>query len=212
MLHLYVLYACLHVNAGKHAPPKTATTQCVEKQIFFAADDCKKELPKGGGLTAHSRHERSWLECRITPADSWIPAEANGGGSRLYVAQAGASDRSALAALLAPLSPEARATLQQADFKQTFARTFQGPGRLSFFIVGTGSSVLGFAVTNLDDFQFAQMAADVSSSSDPMTTEKDLDFDTIAEDAGVTLRRHTEKLQRDMPPPGNIETEAGPNP
>ncbi|HEX3845426.1 MAG TPA: hypothetical protein VHV80_13790, partial [Steroidobacteraceae bacterium] len=92
------------------------------------------------------------------------------------------------------------------DFKQAFERTFQGPGRLSFFIVGTGSSVLAFAVTNLDDFQFAQMAADVSSSSDPMTSEKDMDFDTIAEDAGVTLRHHTEMSQRDMPPPGNIET------
>ena len=212
MLHLFVLYACLHVDAGKHASPKTATTQCVEKEIFFAADDCKRELPKGGGLTAHSRHQRSWLECKITTADSWIPAEANGGGSRVYAAQAGASDRSALAALLAPLSPEARATLRQADFKQAFERTFQGPGRLSFFIVGTGSSVIAFAVTNLDDFQFAQMAADVSSSSDPMTTEKDMDFDTIAENAGVTLSHHTETSQRDMPPPGNIETESGSNP
>lgn len=205
MLHLYVLYACLHLNAGKHAP-KTGTTQCVEKQIFFRVDDCKANLPKGGGLTAHSRHERSWLECRMTPADSWIAAEANGGGSWLYEAQASTSDESSLAALLAPLSPDARATLRRADFKQAFARTFQGPGRLSFFIVGTGSSVLAFAVTNLDDFQFAQMAADVSSSSDPMTTEKALDFDTIAEDAGVTLKHHAETLQRDMPPPGNVAT------
>jgi len=203
MLHLYVLYACLHVNAGRHAP-KAGTTQCVEKQIFFRLDDCKANLPKGGGLTAHSRHERSWLECSGARADSWIPAAANGGGSWVYQAQAGASDESALAALLAPLSPEARAALRGADFKQAFERSFQGPGRLSFFVVGTGSSVLAFAVTSLDDFQFAQMAADVSSSSDPMTTEKALDFDTIAEDAGVTLRHHTETLQRDMPPPGNI--------
>ena len=206
LLHLYVLYACLHLNAGRHAP-KAGTTQCVEKQIFFRADDCKRELPKGGGLSAHSRHERSWLECKVSTADSWLPAtEANGGGSWLYEAQAGASDESALAALFAPLSPEARATLEQADFKQAFQRTFQGPGRLSFFVVGTGSSVSAFAVTSLDDFQFAQMAADVSSSSDPMTTAKDLDFDTIAEDAGVTLRHPTESSQRDMPPPGNIET------
>jgi hypothetical protein len=107
---------------------------------------------------------------------------------------------------LAPLSPDARATLRPADFKQAFERTFQGPGRLSFFVVGTGSSVLAFAVTNLDDFQFAQMAADFSSSSDPMTTEKALDFDTVAEDAGVTLKHHMEMLQRDMPPPGNVAT------
>ena len=205
MLHLYVLYACLHLNAGKHAP-KGGTTQCVEKRIFFRIDDCKANLPKGGGLTAHSRHERSWLECRMTAADSWIPGEADGGGSWLYEAQAGAADESALAALLGPLSPDARARFRQMDFKQAFARTFQGPDRLSFFIVGTGSSVLAFAVTNLDDFQFAQMAADVSSSTDPMTTEKALDFDAVAEDAGVTLRRHTEILQRDMPPPGNIAT------
>ena len=205
MLHLYVLYACLHLNAGKHAP-EAGTTQCVEKQIFFRADDCKANLPKGGGLSAHSRHERSWLECRGTPADSWIAAEASGGGNWLYEAQADASDERSLDALLAPLSPDARATLRQADFKQAFERNFQGPGRLSFFIVGTGAAVLAFAVSNLDDFQFAQMAADVSSSSDPMTTEKGLDFDTIAEDAGVTLRHHTETLQRDMPPPGNIET------
>jgi hypothetical protein len=205
MLQLHVLYACLHVNAGRHAP-EAGTTQCVEKQIFFAAEDCRKELPKGGGLSAHTRHERTWLECRITAADSWIPAQASGGGTRVYEAQAGASDQAALAALLAPLSAQARASLQQADFKQAFQRSFQGPGRLSFFIVGTGSSVIAFAVTNLDDFQFAQMAADVSSSSDPMTTEKEVDFDTIAENAGVTLSHHTERSQRDMPPPGNVET------
>jgi hypothetical protein len=205
MLQLYVLYACLHMNAGKHAP-KAGTTRCVEKQIFFAADDCRKELPKGGGLTAHTRHERTWLECRITAADSWIPAEADGGGTRVYEAQAGAADRSGLTALLAPLSAQARAALRQADFKQPFQRSFQGPGRLSFFIVGTGSSVIAFAVTNLDDFQFAQMAADVSSSTDPMNTEKEVDFDAIAENAGVTLSHHTEMSQRDMPPPGNVET------
>lgn len=205
MLQLYVLYACLHMNAGRHAP-KTGTTQCVEKQIFFGADDCRKELPKGGGLTAHNRHERTWLECRITAADSWIPAEASGGSSRVYEAQAGASDQGALAALLAPLSAQARAALRQADFKQAFQRSFQGPGRLSFFIVGTGASVIAFAVTNLDDFQFAQMAADLSSSTDPMTTEKEVDLDTIAENAGVTLSHHTQASQRDMPPPGNVET------
>ena len=207
MLHLFVLYACLHQDAAKSAP-RADTTRCVEKEVLFHADDCKKGLPKGGGLIAHSRHMRSWLECKETAADSWTSAAESARGSWLYKAEAGASDESALAALLAPLSPEARAALGSADFKQPFERAFQGPGRLSFFIVGTGSSVVAFAVTNLDDFQFAQMAADVSSSSDPMTTEKDLDFDTVAEDAGVTLSRHTETSQRVMPPPGGME--AGP--
>lgn len=203
MLQLYVLYACLHMNPGKHAS-KANTTHCVEKQIFFGADQCKHQLPKGGGLITKSRQARSWLECEVIAADSWIPA-ASHGGSWLYEATAGASDASEMTALLAPLAPGARATLQPADLKQAFQRTFQGPGRLSFFIVGTGSDVVAYAVTGLDDFQFAQMAADVSSSSDPMTTEKELDFDTIAEDAGVTLNHPTEVSQRDMPPPGGME-------
>lgn len=205
MLHLFVLYACLHVDGDKHAR-KAGTTQCVAKETLFNLDDCKKGLPKGDGLISHTRHSRSWLECKETVADSWIPADAKGGGSRVYKAEAGASDQSALAALLAPLSAEARATLGSADFKSQFERSFQGPGDLSFFIVGTGTTVVAFAVTNVDEFQFAQMAADVSSSSDPMTTEKDLDFETIAEDAGVTLSHHTEMSQRAVPPPGGVES------
>lgn len=205
MLHLYVLYACMHLDAGKHGSPP-ATTRCVEKEILFSADDCKRGVPKkDDGLVAHSRHSRSWLECKETAADSWIPAEANQGGSRLYKAEARTSDESALAALLVPLSAQARAALGPADFKQPFQRTFQGPGRLSFFMLGTGSSVVVFAVTNLDGFQFAQMAADLSSSSDPMTTEKDLDFDTIAENAGVSLTRDTEMSHLARPPPGGME-------
>lgn len=195
----------MHLDAGKHGSPP-ASTQCTEKEILFSAADCKLGVPKkDDGLIAHSRHSRSWLECKETAADSWIPAEASQGGSRLYKAEARIADGSALAALLAPLSPQARAALGPADIKQPFQRTFQGPGRLSFFMLGTGSSVVVFAVTNLDDFQFAQMAADVSSASDPMTTEKDLDFDTIAEDAGVSLSRHSEKSQLVKPPPGGIE-------
>lgn len=205
MLHLYLLYACVYMSPGKHAP-KAPATRCVEERIFFDAERCKRELPKGGGLTAHSRHSRRWIECKETTADSWIPAGTPAPGSRLYEAEVGAADENALPALLAPLSAQARVTLESAGFKQPFQRAFQGPGSLSFFVVGTGSRVVVFAVTNLDDFQFAQMAADVSSSSDPMTTEKDLDFDTIAEDAGVTLSRHTELSQRAMPPPGGIDT------
>lgn len=205
MLHLYVLYACLHLNAGRHAS-RTATTQCTERRTFFSADECRRELPKGGGLTAHSRHARSWLECKAAEGHAWIPGDADVSGSWLYEAQARASDENALAALLAPLSPQARATLRPADLKQPFQRTFQGPGRVSFFIVGNGSTVVVFAVTNLDDFQFAQMSADVSSLSDPMASATGLDFDTIAEDAGVTLSRHTEASQRSMPPPGGMET------
>lgn len=201
MLHLYVLYACVHINAAKPAAA-TGTTRCVEGQIFFQADECKRALPKGGGLTAKSKQSRSWLECKQSAADSWIPGDAIDRGARLYKAQAGAGDGIALAALLAPLSAQARAMLGTADFEHAFARAFQGPGRLSFFVVGTGSRVTVFAVTNLDDFQFAGMAADVSSSSESPT---DLDFETIAENAGVELSYHTEMSQRAMPPPGGME-------
>lgn len=206
MLDLYVLYACVHIIGGKHAH-QASKTQCVEGQVFFDISECKKELPKGGGLMEKSKHARSWLECKETRADSWIPADAAGRGTRLYKAEARVSDGNALAALLAPLSPQARATLGPDDLKRPFQRTFQGPGSLSFFIVGTGSSVIAFAVTHLDDFQFADMAADVSSASADMTTEKNLDFATMAEDAGVELSYHTETSQRAMPPPGGVEAE-----
>jgi len=206
MLDLYVLYACMHLSAGKHAH-QAVKSQCVEAQIYFHADECKKELAKGAGLTQRSKRARSWLECQETRADSWIPADAKDPGSRLYKAQASVSDGNALAALLAPLSPQARATLGPGDSKQTFQRAFQGPGNLSFFVVGTGSRVIVYAVTHLDDFQFADMAADVSSSSEGMTTEKDLDIETVAEDAGVELSYHTETLQRAGPPPGGVASE-----
>lgn len=201
MLHLYVLYACVHLNAARHAAG-AGTTRCVERQVFFHAEECRKALPKPGGLTAKTRKSRSWLECKATAADSWIAADAAGQGSRLYEAQAGAADADALAALLAPLSPQARARLRPVDFKHAFERAFQGPGRLSFFVVGTGSSVTVFAVTDLDDFQFAGMAADVSSASESPT---DLDFAAIAEDAGVELSYPSEMSQRAMPPPGGVE-------
>lgn len=206
MLDLYVLYACVHIGAGKPYA-KTGKTQCVESQVYFRADECRRKVPKGGGLAKQNRHTWSWLECKETRADSWIAADASDPGSRLYKAEAGVSDENALAALLTPLSPQARATLKPDDFKSPFQRAFQGPGSLSFFIVGTGSRVIAFAVTHLDDFQFADMAADVSSSSEQMTTAKDLDFDTVAEDAGVKLSYHTETSQLAMPPPGGVETE-----
>ena len=201
MLHLFVLYACVHLNAARHAAA-AATTRCVERQVFFHADECKQALPKPGGLTAKSKESRSWLECKASAADSWIAADAAAQASRLYEAQAGVTDEEALAALLAPLAPQARATLEPIDFKQAFERAFQGPGRLSFFVVGTGSRLTVFAVTNLDDFQFAGMAADVSSASE---SPADLDFETIAENAGVELSYHSEMSQRAMPPPGGVE-------
>lgn len=206
MLHLYVLYACVHLIGGKHAP-RSGETRCVESQVFFRADQCKRQLPNGGGRTKKSRRSQSWLECQETSADSWIPADANGPGNILYKAQASVSDASALAALLTPLSPQARAALESSDFKRSFQTTFQGPGSLSFFIVGTGSSVIAFAVTHLDDFQFADMATDLSSATAAMTIEKDLDFATIAQDAGVELSYHTETSQRAGPPPGGMATE-----
>lgn len=204
MLHLYVLYACLHVIAGKHAP-QPGKTQCVESRVFFQAGQCKGRLPKGGGVIQKSKYARRWLECQESRADSWIPADPNDGVTRLYEAQASITDESALAALLAPLAPRARAALGSGGFNRAFQRAFQGPGRLSFFVVGTGSSVIVFALSNLDDFQFADVAADVSSSTVPTSTEDDFDFQTIAEDAGVQLSYHTEISQRAMPPPGGME-------
>lgn len=189
--------------AGKHAP-QPGKTQCVESRVFFQAAQCKSRLPKGAGLTEKSKYARRWLECEETRADSWIPADPNDGITRLYEAQASAADEGALAALLAPLSPQERATLESGGLKRSFQRAFQGPGGLSFFVVGTGSSVIVFALSNLDDFQFADIAADVSSSTVPTSTDRDFDFRTIAEDAGVQLSYHTESSQRAMPPPGGM--------
>jgi hypothetical protein len=202
MLHLYVLYACVHF-AGKHVP-QAGKTQCVESQVFFDAGQCKSQLPKGRHLTQKTEYGLSWHECDETQADSWLFGAASGAGNQSYKAIASASDASALAALLAPLTAQARATLAPGDFTGRFARSFQGPGRLSFFVVGTGASVLAFAVTNLDDFQFADMAADVSSSAAAMTSGDDLDFAAIAENAGVQLSYHTEMSQRALPPPGGM--------
>jgi hypothetical protein len=202
---LYVLYACVHFT-GKHAP-QAGKTQCVESGMFFNAKDCKRQLPKRPDKPHKSAAGKSWVECDTTKADSWIPPDAGGAGNRFYKAQASASDASALAALLAPLTPQARTQLGPDDLKGRFERTFQGPGRLSFFIVGTGSSVFGYAVTNLDDFQFADMATDVSSSAAAMaTTQEDLDFSSIAENAGVELSYHTEMSQLATPPPGGMRT------
>lgn len=200
MLHLYVLYACVHLIAGKHAA-QPGKTQCVESRAFFQAEQCKSRLPKGAGLTQKTKSARSWLECQETEADSWIPADPDDGVSRLYEAEASVSDASAMAALLAPLPPQARATLAPGGFRR---RAFQGPGALSFFIERTGSSVIVFAVSNLDDFQFADIASDVSSSS--VAPEEDLDFSSIAEYAGVQLSYHTEISQRTLPPPGGMAT------
>ena len=203
---LYALYACVHFT-GKHAP-QAGKTQCVESGIFFRAEDCRKELPQRPDKPQKVQGGVHWLECDATKADSWIPADATDAGTRLYKAQADASDAGSLAALLAPLTPEARAALGSGNLKGRFERTFQGPGSLSFFIVGTGSSVVAYAVTNLDDFQFADMATDVSSAAAAMASSKeDLDLSTIAEDAGVELGYQTEISRRAMPPPGGMRSE-----
>jgi len=202
MLHLFVLYGCMHLTAHNPAP-EAGRTRCVEAQVFFHAEQCKKELPKAGGLTEKSRHARSWFECDEITAESWIPTDAKGGANLAYKAEVGASDEAALAELLAPLGPQARASLRPDDFKGSFQKAFQGPGRWSFFIVGNGSTVTAFAVTNLDDFQFTDIATDVSSSATAATGG--LDFETMAEDAGITLSYHTEFSRRAMPPPGGIK-------
>ncbi len=203
---LYVLYACVHFT-GKHAP-QAGETQCVESGMFFRAEECRKELPQRPDKPQKTKGGVSWQECAATTADSWIPAAAADAGTRLYKAQADASDASALAALLAPLTPEARAALGSGGLRGRFERTFQGPGNLSFFIVGTGSSVVAYAVTNLDDFQFADMATDVSSAAAAMASSKeDLDLSSIAENAGVELSYQTETSRRAMPPPGGMRSE-----
>jgi len=202
---LYVLYACVHFT-GRHAP-QAGKTQCVESGIFFQAQECRQQLPKRPDKPQKIKSGVSWLECDATKADSWIPADASDAGNRLYKAQAGASDAGALAALLAPLTPEARAALGPGTLKGRFERTFQGPGSLSFFIVGTGSSVIAYAVTNLDDFQFTDMATDVSSSAAAMAaTKEDLDLSSIAEGAGVELSYRTEFSRRAKPPPGGMRS------
>jgi hypothetical protein len=202
---LYLLYACVHFT-GKHAP-QAGKTQCVESAVFFNAKECRRQLPKRADKPQKTDLGKSWLECDETKADSWIPAEASGSGNRFYKAQASASDASGLTALLAPLTPQARAALAPGDLKGRFERTFQGPGRLSFFIVGTGTSVIGYAVTNLDDFQFADMATDVSSSAAAMaTTQEDLDFSSMAQDAGIELSYHTETSRLATPPPGGVRS------
>ena len=207
MLHLYVLYACMHLAADKRTG-QAAGTRCDESEVFFQAEMCKKELPKKADRpTKVSKYVWTWLECQDTQADSWIPADAGDRGNRLYEAQASVSDENGLTSLLSPLTAQARAALTPHDLKRPFQRTFQGPGNLSFFIVGTGSSVTAFAVTNLDDFQFTDMATDVSSAAAAMTLEKDLDFKTVAEDAGVELSHHTETSHRTMPPPAGMTTE-----
>jgi hypothetical protein len=203
MLLLYVLYGCMHLTAHNPAP-QAGRTRCVEAEVFFSAEQCRKELPHAGGLTEKSRHARSWFECDATRADSWIPAGGNDRSHLAFKAEADPTDGSALAALLAPLSPQARATLGPGDLKSSFQRSFQGPGRWSFFFVGTGSRVIAFAVSNLDDFQFAEIGTDMSSSA--MSGEH-LDFETMAEDAGVTLSYHTELSRRAMPPPGGMRAE-----
>ena len=205
MLHFYALYACVHLSAGKPVA-HAGETECIERQVFFREDQCVSELPKRGALTRRSKYSLSWLECRKMRAESWIPADANDGRSRLYQAQALASDPEALAAVLRPCPPEARASLGPEDFRRPLQRAFQGPGRLSFFIVGNGASVLVFAVTNLDDFQFTQIAADVSSFTAARSDEV-VDFKRMAEDAGVELSYHSEMSRRAEPPPRGIEAE-----
>lgn len=206
MLHLYALYACVHFT-GKHNP-QAGKTQCVESQIFFHAEQCKSKLPTKRGKMMHKTEDgKGWLECEETTAASWIPGDFSGSGN-VYKAWAKASDAAAVAALLAPLTPQARATLESGGLQHGFGKAFQGPGRWSFFIVGTGSSVIAYAVAGLDDFQFADMATDVSSSAAAMGggEGQDFDFAGIAESGGVQLSYHTESSRRATPPPGGMET------
>jgi hypothetical protein len=199
MIHLYVLYACMHMIAGKHAR-HSGKTQCIESRVYFHAAPCEARLPRKGGLTGKSKTERSWLECEETEANSWIPDDPDDGSNRLYQAEASTSDAGALAALLAPFPPQARAAVGPNGLMHPLQRTYQGSGGLSFFVVRTGSSVVVFAVSNLDDFQFADIAAEISSSTATLSTEGDMDFAGIASDEGVQLSYHTVTTPRTLPP------------
>lgn len=203
---LYVLYACMHFT-GKHAP-QSGKTQCVESEIFFRAQECRKSLPPKPDRPQKIKGGLNWVECDSTQAESWIPAEANDAGNHLYKAQAAASDASGLTSLLAPMGEDAQTALHAGQLKGRFERTFQGPDGLSFFVVGTGSSVTAYAVTNLDDFQFTDMATDVSSAAAATAASKeDIDMSTIAEDAGVELSYHTEISHRPLPPAGGMRSD-----
>jgi aspartate aminotransferase-like enzyme len=101
------------------------------------------------------------------------------------------------------LPPQARVTLPSSEFKRSFRGAFQAQNGLSFFLVGTGSTVIAFAVTNLTDSQFAQIAADAGAFSGSVDG---LVLDSMAEDAGVELHYHTEVSQLVAPPPGDVES------
>lgn len=205
MLQLFVLYACVHLRA--HLPiPQAGLTRCVQSEVFFDVKQCKSELlkfRKADQVANHNNnYSRSWAECEETNAKSWIPTTATW-SSREYRAQADVSDADALADLLAPLSPQARLTLKSENFRHQFRGNFQGPGNLSFFLIGTGSRVIAYAITNLDDSQFAQIATAVSLYRG---SGKNLCFDCMAEDAGVKTHYPVQRSRQPLPPPGGVET------
>lgn len=178
-------------------------TRCEETQIFFRADACRRNLPVRGGLTGKSKYARSWLECQATEADSWVPARLGRRNIEVYKAQARIADSRALSDLLAPLSNRARSELGAAALAQPLVATDQGPGHLSFFLIGDGQTLVVFAVMNLSGFQFADIAADISSSQE---SNEGLDFESLAEFAGVNLSYPTRRSRRAMPPPGGLVT------
>lgn len=200
MIHLYTLYACLHFT--RRAPDHQAgITRCIDAEIFFRLDSCKGNLPEKGGLTHKGKYDRSWLECQVSEAHSWIPADTDSGVIEVYKAQASVMDRHALSGLLAPLSNRARAALNGTELTRPFVKTVQGPRNLSFFIIGDGQRVIVFAVTNLSGFQFADIAADISSSQE---SNEGLNFESLGEFAGVKLSYPIQISHRAMPPPGGV--------
>lgn len=178
-------------------------TRCMETQIFFRADACRGNLPVRGGLTGKSRYARSWLECRVTQAASWIPARLGRRHIEVYKAQARIADSRALSDLLAPLSNRVRSALGTAALARPLVATDQGSGHLSFYLIGDGQTLVVFAVTNLSGFQFADIAADISSSQE---SNEGLDFESLAEFAGVDLSYPTRLSHRATPPPGGLVT------
>jgi hypothetical protein len=183
---VYVVYSCVHFNKNMPAPSADSTS-CSESKVFFQPGECKKEVPaKNGGETYSNQFSRVWIECRERQQGSWIPAHQNDGVIRLLKAEAKASDQKAMSALLFPLEPKARDMIH---IDGPFRGSFVGRDSMSFFLVGDGSKVIVFGLSNLNDSQYANISASVSLLKG---TEDNSDFEIAAEHAGVKLGFYTE--------------------
>jgi hypothetical protein len=187
MTVIYALYSCMHFNKTMPAP-QADTTQCMEAKVFFQSEQCRKEVPANDQVVDQNMYVRTWSECRERQSQSWIPQDDPDGVPRLYKAEARVSDQEAMTGLLSPLQPKVRSMIPTDG---RLRGTFQGPGKMSFFVVGDGDRVIVFAVSNLNDSQFINIAAAVSNLKG---AADNLDFEVAAEHAGVKLHYHSETV------------------